>query len=376
MQVNINQRSLANLLNAAKAIADTSAKPGMPILGDVVLRGLVSGGLQAQATDMSVSITETTEADVIRPGAVAAPVKRLAEIVSVLPPSAEVTLSALDNHWVQIKAGKSDFKLMGHMDSDFPSLPAPNEKSVTYDVDTKAWLDLFDRVGYAMSSDEARVNLNGALVEADGQQIKVVATDGHRLTYCARPLDGLSLPSGIVLPKAGIDAMVGLLKRAGESVTLVIDPPANGNQRFFFVQIDGRQVVFSMRITNVQFPPYKQVIPSNLSREVLVSKAEFESALRSVIVMAPEKTAQVALTFKEDRIEMHADNPDLGVTHQEVAAECLRGEPCTAGFNARYLLEAVSKMPGETVKIQGHHELDPLLIGESDQAAVVMPMRL
>lgn len=374
MQIKIAQRALANLLHAAKAIADTSAKPSMPILGDVVLRGLSNGGLQAQATDMSVSIIETIDADVIRPGAVAASVKRLAEIVAVLPASAEVTLASLDNHWVQIKAGKSEFKLMGHMDSDFPALPTPSTKATTFDIDTKTLVDLFDRVGYAMSNDEARVNLNGALVEADGATIKVVATDGHRMTYYERPIEGLVLKPGIVLPKSGIEAMTGLLKRAGDTTTLVIDPEANGNQRFFFARFAG--VTFSMRVSNVAFPPYRQVIPSNLSREVMVSKAELEAALRSVIVMAPEKTATVALAFKNDRIEMSADNPDLGVCHQEVDAETVRGEPCTAGFNARYLLEAVSKMPGETVKIQGDRELDPLLIGESDQSAVVMPMRL
>ena len=374
MQVTISQRSLAAILHAAKSVADTSAKASMPILGHVVLRGLSDGGLQAQATDMSVSLVETTEADVVKPGAVAASVKRLAEIVAVLPSTATISLASLDNHWVQIKAGKSEFKLMGMPSTDFPELPEPKDKAVEFEIATSTWLDLFDRVGYAICSDEARVNLNGALVEADDAMVKIVATDGHRLALYQRPLEGLRLMPGIVLPKSGIEAMVGLLKRAGESVTLVIDPQSAGNQRMLFVR-SGR-MTFSMRISNVTFPPYKQVIPANLSREIKVEKAEFEGALKRAVVMAPERTSTISMACKEDSIEIDANNPDLGVTHQELAATVVRGQPCTAGFNARYLLEAIAKMDGETITIQGHNELDPLLIGGGDQISVVMPMRV
>jgi DNA polymerase-3 subunit beta len=374
MQIKISQRTLAAILHAAKAVADTSAKATMPILGSIVLRGRADGSLQALATNMSVSLCETTEADVVRPGACAASVKRLAEIVAVIPSSAEITMAALDNHWIRLTTGRSEFKLMGSPDTDFPTLPEPHAKATEYVVDTKAWLDLFDRVGYAMSSDEARINLNGALVEADGSKIKVVATDGHRLATYQRPLEGLTLNPGIVLPKSGIETMAGLLKRAGETVTLVIDPASSGNQRCLFVKT--ATSTFSMRVSNVTFPPYKQVIPGSLTREVRVDKAEFEGALRRAVVMAPERTATVALTFGRDSIEIDANNPDLGATHQEIDATLVRGEPCTAGFNARYLLEVIGTMDGDTVTIQGHNELDPLLFGGDDQIAVVMPMRI
>lgn len=371
MKFTISKKAFAAALTSAKSMADTSSK-ALPILGSAVIRGRGDGKVSVLSTDLTVSLSEMIEGDVTSPGSVAVSVKKLGEIVGVLP-DGDIEVRALDNHWAQIRAGRSEFKLMGMPETDFPALPVVHEKATTFTIEPDVLLDLLDKVTYAVSKDGGRPNLNGALLESDGSTVGITATDGHRLTRYVRSLAWPVIPKGIVIPLPGIEAIVPMLKRASGEVTIAIDPDHLGQQRNLYVFTPS--FTFSTRLWNVAFPPYKQVIPAMHKREVRVAKADLEAALRRAVVMAPETTAAIRLTFLSDAIEMESDNPDLGATHQEVAAT-VTGEPTTAGFNARYLLEAASKFDDEMLTIRGQNELDPIVLVNEQQTSVVMPMRL
>ena len=150
---------------------------------------------------------------------------------------------------------------------------------------------------------------------------------------------------------------------------------AVGDQHLFLRAGD---LLLSVKLNNVVFPPYKQVIPAAHKREVTVGRDELVGALRRAEVMAPEKTATVRLRLSAGTLELTADNPDLGVAHQELSVQ-LDGEPLEAGFNARYLMQALEVMDGEDVRLQFQNELDPCVIKPADDIdflAVVMPMRI
>jgi DNA polymerase-3 subunit beta len=377
MKLIVSQRSLLAALKTATVMADTSAKNTSPILGSIVLRGN-GDTLEVLSTDMSLSLRETVAAEVRESGEVACSVKKFREIVAALS-SGDVVITGRDNHWVEIVEGKSRFNLMGLNPTDFPPLPTPNENAAVYEIEKALILDLMEKVHFSVSPDSARVNLNGVLLEANGESVTMVSTDGHRLTFYRKPVDEITFDPSVLLPLSGIDALATVLARMPEKVTMYVDPGRLGNQRQAFVSSPG--MTFCTRVTHAVFPPYKQVIPSSNAVEVTATWSDLDSALRRALVMAPERTAQVRITFKHDVLEIDADNPEVGATHQECPIVMVKAPldvmttGMTASFNARYVHEAISKMSGD-ITIKANGELDPIVIGSNEYLCVVMPMRM
>ena len=229
--------------------------------------------------------------------------------------SGSLKLKGLDNHWVQIISGRSEFKLMGMPESDFPELPdaGRGKKALAFtEVPAHLLSDLLVKTQFSVSTDEARVNLNGVLFECDGATATTVSTDGHRLTRYTCRFPGPKLDKGIIIPRKGMLEIRRLLDRVQGDVALGI-----GEQHLF---VKAEELAMSVKLNNVQFPPYKAVIPTNHQRRVLVSREELLSALRRAEVMAPEKTATVRLQLAKGKLELTADNPDLGVGHQSACA--------------------------------------------------------
>ncbi len=373
MEFEIDQTRFLSALSLAQTVADKRST--MPVLANVLLRANSEGHVVCSATDMMISLTETIPAEVKTSGSLTVGVRHLHGVMKTLP-AGDLSFKGLENHWAQILAGKSEFKLMGMPENDFPELPNPargakSRKEVSFTTITGHVLaDLIGKTEFSVSTDEARVNLNGVLFECDGKVGTMVSTDGHRLTKYTRPLEGPVLDKGIIIPRKGMIEIRKVLDRIPGEVELGI-----GDQYLFLRAGD---LLLSVKLNSVTFPPYKQVIPAAHKREVLVGRNELLGALRRAEVMAPEKTATVRLRLSEGSLELTADNPDLGVARHELAVQ-LNGEPLEAGFNARYLMHALEVMDGEEVRLQFQNELDPCVIKPGDDAeflAVVMPMRI
>ncbi|MCA9705603.1 MAG: DNA polymerase III subunit beta [Myxococcales bacterium] len=373
MEFEIDQARFLSALSLAQTVADKRAT--MPVLANVLLRAETRGQVVCSATDMMIALTETIPADVGRAGSLTVGVRHLHGVVKTLP-GGDLTFRGLDNHWAQIVSGKSEFKLMGMPENDFPALPDPErgakgQKPVAFTTITGHVLaDLIGKTEFSVSTDEARVNLNGVLFESDGKIGTMVSTDGHRLTKYARPLEGPVLDKGIIIPRKGMIEIKRVLDRVPGEVELGV-----GDQYLFLRAGD---LLLSVKLNNVVFPPYKQVIPAAHKREVTVARDDLLGALRRAEVMAPEKTATVRLRLSDGALELTADNPDLGVAHHEIAVQ-LDGDPLEAGFNARYLMHALEVIDSEDVRLQFQNELDPCVIKPGDEAdflAVVMPMRI
>lgn len=366
----IEQPRLLAALTSANSIADKRAA-GQPILGDVLItiRGKV---ITAQSTDMHRSLTEELPGTVHREGSVAVSASYLRNIVATLP-AKPLRITGMDNYWLGLKVGRSEFKLMGHQPSDFPDLPA-SDKAIFRSVPAAVLRELIDKVEFSVSTDEARVNLNGALFELDGKRGTMVSTDGHRLTKYSADLALPAIPKGVSIPRRGLLDMRKMLERCGDSAELAID-----GQHVFLRSSGG--ITLSIKLNNVVFPPYEQVIPREHKRLVTVDRAELIATLHRALVMAPEKTATVRVDLRPGpaaTMALTADNPDLGVCNEEIEVT-MTGEALTAGFNARYLLDVIEAMATKQVALRFQGELDPCVVvpvDGPDYLGVVMPMRI
>jgi DNA polymerase-3 subunit beta len=372
MEFQIDQGRLLAALQLALTVADKRAT--MPVLANVLLRASADGHLVCSATDLMTALVETIPAHVKKTGSLTVGVRHLHGIVRTLP-AVDLAIKALDNYWVQITAGKSEFKLMGMPETDFPVLPDPSgakgQKAIKFTAITGHILaDLIHKTQFSVSTDEARVNLNGVLFESDGQTGTMVSTDGHRLTRYSCAMNGPKLDHGIIIPRKGMVEIRRLLDRVSGEIEIGV-----GEQHMF---LRAGELSMSVKLNNVTFPPYKQVIPQSHQRRAELSRDELMGALRRAEVMAPEKTATVRVALSEGTLELTADNPDLGVAHQELAVD-YGGDELVAGFNARYLMEALDVIDGDRVCLEFQGELDPCVIKPVDGPdflGVVMPMRI
>jgi len=368
MEFEIDQSRFLAALGLAQTVADKRSNT-QPILANVLLRATKDNKLVCSATDMMISVTETIPVEVKTPGSLTLGVRYLHNVVRTLP-AKPLRIKGLENHWAQVIVGRSEFKLMGQAPADFPELPDPTKGVKFTHVPSHTLADLIQKTQFSVSTDEARVNLNGVLFESNGELGTMVSTDGHRLTKLSLPLAGPKLERGIIIPRKGMLEIKRVLDRINGEVGVAVDG------QHLFVQAD--ELTLSVKLNNVVFPPYEQVIPREHKRRVTALRDELIDALRRAEVMAPEKTATVRVQLAPGSLQLTADNPDLGVAHQEIEIE-YQGEPLVAGFNARYLIEVLEVMDTKQVYMDFQGELDPCVlrpVDGPDYLGVVMPMRI
>lgn len=370
MEFEIDQARFLSALTLAQTVADRRAT--MPVLANVLLRATADDQLVCCATDMMIALTETVPCKVNSPGSLTLGVRHLNNVVRTLP-SGPVKVKSLDNSWAQLRASRSEFKLMGMPEGDFPELP--DSSGVKFvEVPSHRLVDLIEKTLFSVSTDEARVNLNGALFESNGRTATMVSTDGHRLTKYSVPLEGPELKTGIIIPRKGMDEIRKVLNRVEGACKIGIA------DSYLFVDADS--LMLSVKLNNVTFPPWQQVVPKDFQRRAGINREELVHALKQAAVIAPEKTATVKLQLEKGNLELHADNPELGAINLDLPVD-YEGSSLTAGFNANYLLDALLAVDAERIYLDFQGELDPCVLrpaadeGEApDFLAVVMPMRI
>jgi len=370
MEFHVPQTEFSAALALANAVADRRVT-GQPILGNVLITARKDNNVEIAATDMTISIAEVVVAEVVKVGELTIGARYLHDVVKTLPKGKPLNVKAMDNLWARLSIGRSEFKLMGQAPADFPALPSPKKSIKVAMVPVDALAELVDKTVFSVSTDEARVNLNGVLFESNGELGTMVSTDGHRLTKLSLPLAGPKLERGIIIPRKGMLEIKRILDRlGGGQVGVTVDG------QHIFLQTD--TMTLSVKLNNVVFPPYEQVIPKKYDRRVTADRAELVDMLTRAEVMAPEKTATVRVQLAAGSMQVTADNPDLGVAHQEIEVE-YQGDPLVAGFNARYMLDILGGCESQRVTLDFQGELDPCVIRPvegSDYLGVVMPMRI
>jgi DNA polymerase-3 subunit beta len=306
---------------------------------------------------MQVSVREVLDASAISHGGICISVAHLLNVVRSLP-AKPLRIKGLENHWLSVKTGRSEFKLMGQSPADYPAIPEA-EHTGPWTVASCAGLrDVIDRTMFSVSTDEARTNLNGLYIESTGQRLTAVSTDGHRLTKLTAEMP-FPKTDKIIIPRRGLAELRKFIdKRPGE-VALA----SNGAAGHLFAKAG--QAFMAIKLSNLVFPPYEQVIPRECSRRVIADRAELIGVLKRSEMMAPEKTATVKLEIAKGSLVLTADNPDLGIAREEIDVE-FKGEPLAAGFNASYLIEVLAAMTTAKVALEFKAELDPCVLRPVD----------
>jgi DNA polymerase-3 subunit beta len=378
MELKITAADLARALARSQGIVER--KSTMPILSHVLLEARKGNALHVSATDLDLSVSSEhgVNVEVVKEGALAVPAKNLFEIVRSLPPTEKVSLKKAGNNYLELRCGPSEFRIVGLPAEDFPALPK-FEKVAFVDVVPADLLAQIDCTAFAASNDETRYNLNGVFFEPQAGVLRMVATDGHRLSLAEKKLEGsFGLKKGVILPRKGLAELKKLLAEAQEG-----GEAAQAELGF----VDNAAVyrrpglVLSMRLIDGVFPDYKQVIPRAGEKVVKLGRARFLETLRRISLLSTDKSHAVRLELAPNLLRVSSQNPDLGEAKEELPVE-YAGAPLKIGFNARYLIDVLVALSSEDVVFELADDLSPGVLrpategGDPGYTAVVMPMRI
>lgn len=375
MELKIATTELAKALGRSQGIVEK--KSTMPILSHVLLEARKDQIIvSATDLDLAVSSEHSEGCEILKDGALAVSARHLYEIVRALPEQ-QVTLKKAHNNYLEVRSGPSEFRIVGLPAEDFPALPR-FEKVPFGEIDPQQLLDMIERTFFAVSTDETRYNLNGVFFEPSADVLRLVATDGHRLSLVERPAGGtFGLKKGVILPKKGLQELRKLLAEAAEA-------GEKTETKLGFVEnsavVRRPGVTLSMRLIEGLFPDYRQVIPKAGEKAVKVGRDRLQETLRRVSLLSTDKAHAVKLELTKGSLRVMSQNPDLGEAKEEVPVEYV-GEPLKIGFNARYVLDVLAVMQSKDVSFELADDLSPGVLRGADEAdkgftAVVMPMRI
>lgn len=345
-------------------------KNTVPILSNLLLE-TTGNSLIITATDLDVSIRCACPAAVKVSGSLTISARKLFDIVRLLPES-DVHFKSTERDWIQITCERSKFKVAGLGKENFPDIPSVNGKSIHLPAPILRYM--IGRSIFAITQEESRYSLNGALMIITPGNLTLVTTDGHRLALITRNVEvsGLAGEIRVLIPKK---TLVELSKLAGEDFPTV---QFGHTENHLFFEIGKRLLV--SRVLVGQFPNYEMVIPKDNHRKVTLNTTEFADALRRAAIMADEQSRAVRLSVKEGQVDISASYADVGEA-REVLSVNYKGEPLDIGFNAQYLLDFLSGLESDEVVFELRDEetqglLQPKAGEEYSYNYVVMPMKL
>ncbi len=366
MKVSITRERLQEGLAAVAGSIPTRST--LPVLSNILLEA-EEGGLRFSGTDLDTAVSVRVPADVEVTGAITAPARKLQEIARELPP-APVSLAAQGDALI-ISSGRSRFRLNGLAKDEFPAFP-----SVPF---TSSWKatgaelnELASHVSFAVSTEETRPILNGVLWELRPDEMRMVATNGHRLAKMSIPRSGGGGEGDLIVhPKAL--ALVQKLFRPEEEVEI-----AKSDNHLGF---RGGNVQIYTRLIEGPYPNYEQVIPKDNDKVLVADKAALTGAIRRMSIVASDQTHRIRMSIGGPMMKFSVQTPDLGEGSEELPVE-YEGEPLEIGFNANYLLELLRYMPTDEVKMtfkapERAATMEPLGNEDApDFLCLVMPLRL
>jgi DNA polymerase-3 subunit beta len=283
------------------------------------------------------------------------------------------------NFSARVSGGKRRFELVGMPGEDFPALPSPGRAELR-ELPVDALATLIGLTSFSMSTDDTRPHLAGTLVEMDGAKLRMVTTDGHRLSKAEKAVDPASKGAlSLLIPAKGILELKRLLdeiraEKKGEegSGTLAIGQAGSN----VFLRREG--TTMAVKLVDAAFPAYQQVIPASSDRSARVSRQGLLEGLRAVSLVSSDRTSGVKLQFTSSKVTISSENPDVGAGTDEIDAD-LTGNDLTIGFNSRYLVEVLSALDSDDVVLEMSGELDPGVVRPATDGGfigVIMPMRI
>ena len=341
----------------------------LPILSNVLIDG-AGESVSFLATDIEIQITARSAISGARDArALTVGARKLIDILRALPEDAEVTLQPQDKRLL-VKAGKSRFSLQTLPAEDFPRLAKATGEVARFAMPQKALRRVLGLVQYAMAQQDIRYYLNGLLMVVDGGELKLVATDGHRLAFAALPLEADLPRQEAIVPRKTVLELSKLLADNDEEVRIELSA---GQAAFSFGSID-----LVSKLIDGKFPDYTRVIPTQHKNRLQTDREALRQSLQRAAILSNEKFRGVRWVLTDGSLKIVSSNADQEEAHEELEVT-YAGDALDIGFNVNYLLDVLNNVPGTQLEcLFGDSSSSALISYGSEQGFkyVVMPMRI
>jgi DNA polymerase-3 subunit beta len=354
-----------NLVGALGRVSGVVSNRTLPILANVLLQAK-DNTLSVTGTDLELELSSSCQADVVDAGVITVPARKLLDISRALP-DGDIKMS-LDEAKLTLAIGPCRYVLSTLPGKEYPSVDVG---SVTcgFSVDSSTLLDLFARTSFAMANSDVRHYLNGALLEITSGQLRVVATDGHRLAVCDHPagVDGEGL--AVILPRKAVSEITRLFGDGVVSVSI-------GES---FVRLEGAEITLVSKLIDGKFPDYNRVLPKGLSNTLVGDRQALMAAFSRAGILSHEQHRGIKLQPGADSLAIETSNPESECATDQISIS-FSGESFEIGFNVNYLTDALRSLTGSSVQILMGDAGSSVLISDPDSNTrhdiVVMPMRV
>ncbi len=371
MELTIPKPALLEVLQITQGIVEK--RSSMPILSNVLIE-TNPGGIQLVATDLQVGIRLQCPAQVINPGGISILARKFYEIIRELP-GEEIYLKLNENNRLLILSQGAQFNIVGLPAADFPALPEADLKK-TMTLEGAILRDMILKTIISVSPDEGRYNLSGIYFEYLKQEekniLRMVSTDGHRLTLIDKPIEELEeglFTKGVLLPRKAVSELLKILEKPGAV-------------KFGFKESFGvfhkEETLMIMRLLESNFPDYNLVLPKKKEKSLSISKNTLIDTMKRMAVLSTDKYKVVKFSLTAGNLEIQSINPDLGDAKETLSLE-YKGNKLEVGFNARFFIDALQVMESETIILELSDSVSPAIVhGENDPGfqALIMPMKL
>ncbi|MGL5949105.1 MAG: DNA polymerase III subunit beta [Aeromonas sp.] len=367
MQLEISREALLRPLQLVSGAI--GSRPTLPILGNVLLQ-VQQGVLSLTGTDLEVEmIGQVHLQGDSQEGRTTVPARKLFDICRGLPEGAQIRLTTEGERLI-IRSSRSRFNL-----STLPAAEYPNiedwESVLEFDLSQLELKKLIDATQFSMASQDVRYYLNGMLFETEGQGLRSVATDGHRLATCRREILQQSVPEHqVILPRKGVLELVRLLESEDKPVRLQI---GRNNLR---AVLDG--FIFTSKLVDGRFPDWRRVIPRNSDKAIIAGREDLRHAFARAAILSNEKFRGVRLNLAQHLLRITANNPEQEEAEELLDVDYAAGE-MEIGFNVSYVLDVLNTLKCEQIRISLSDAISSAIIEDfdsQDAQYVVMPMRI
>ena len=377
MKFTVTRNSLLNELNLVQGVIEK--KSTIPILSNILME-VMGDHLNITATDIDVTIRCGCPVKVSEEGNTTIAARRLFEIVRLLPDGSEIEIKLLENNWVELRSGNSNYKIVALPKDDFPSIP---DAAPTIAMIPGSLLQaMIQRTMFAITQEESRYSLNGSLLVLQPNLVRMVATDGHRLALVSKEMEFSGMEGEVrsLIPRKTLTEIMKLIgdsNASDQQTGIMVEFGRDENHLFF--SIGSKRLV--SRVMAGQFPNYELVIPRENDKLVVAGAKAFGDGIRRAAIMSDDKLRTIKLEFRTGELELSSISADAGESREVVPIE-YEGGNIEIGFNSVYLLDFIGVCGTESVSIAiRDSETQGLLrpvgqtgSGNLDYRYVVMPM--
>ncbi len=371
MEIKINRNELFKCISRVQSIIER--KTSMPIISTVLLNASGSE-VQVSATNLEIGLQQIIHANVVNEGSITISGRKLFEILKESK-SSDFHIKEKESNWVAISDGVAHFKLACLPADEFPEVVRPEEVSMI-EADGDILSEMINKTIYSVTREEISFKLSGVFTEkiVDGVDsfLKMVATDGHRLSMVEKKITGLEtleLDNGVVIPKKSISELNKLASEGGPIQIGFKDKSCVAKKE---------NVLLVIRLIEAKFPDYQPVVDREEKYSIKVKRVSIMEAMRKMLILSNERYRGVTIILENDNMELISTNPDLGEGQENLDVE-YQGEQLKAGFNPQYFIETLQSMESEEVSLGFIDSLKPCSVtGDADKGflGLLMPMKV